>query len=90
MLDVWPDVFAYGILLVPKNIQPGERRPVVVCQHGLEGRPADRRRSRRSTARYYHRFAARLAERGLRHVRAAESRTSARTAFRTLQRKAIR
>lgn len=39
MLDVWPDVFAYGILLIPKDIKPGERRPVVVCQHGLEGRP---------------------------------------------------
>ena len=38
MLDVWPGVFAYGILLVPKDIKPGERRPVVVCQHGLEGR----------------------------------------------------
>ena len=40
MLDVWPDVFAYGILLVPKDIKPGERRPAVVCQHGLEGRPS--------------------------------------------------
>ncbi|HVU87540.1 MAG TPA: dienelactone hydrolase family protein [Pirellulales bacterium] len=39
MLDVFPDVFAYGILLVPKDLKPGERRPVVVCQHGLEGRP---------------------------------------------------
>ncbi len=39
MLDVWSGIFAYGILLVPKDIQPGERRPVVVCQHGLEGRP---------------------------------------------------
>ncbi|MBM3211897.1 hypothetical protein FJZ33_06750 [Candidatus Poribacteria bacterium] len=39
MLDVWKDVFAYGILLIPKDIKPGERRPVVVCQHGLEGRP---------------------------------------------------
>lgn len=41
MLDVWPDVFAYGILLVPKGIQRGERRPVVVCQHGLDDRPND-------------------------------------------------
>ncbi len=24
---------------VPKDMKPGERRPVVVCQHGLEGRP---------------------------------------------------
>lgn len=41
LLDVWPDVFAYGILLVPKDIAPGERRPVVVCQHGLESRAQD-------------------------------------------------
>ena len=38
MLDVWPDVYAYGVLSVPKDIRPGERRPVVVVQHGLEGR----------------------------------------------------
>src|SRR5207244_4014256 len=37
MLDVYPDVFAYGILLLPKDLKPGEKRPVVVCQHGLEG-----------------------------------------------------
>ena len=41
MLDVYEDVFAYGILTVPKNLRDGERRPVVVCQHGLEGRPQD-------------------------------------------------
>ncbi len=34
-------VIAYGILLLPKDLKPGERRPVVVCQHGLEGRPQD-------------------------------------------------
>ena len=39
VLDVWPDVFAWGLLLVPKDLKPGERRPVVVCQHGLEGLP---------------------------------------------------
>ena len=38
---MWPEVFAYGILLVPKGIEQGERRPVVVCQHGLEGRARD-------------------------------------------------
>ena len=37
VLDVWQEVFAWGILLVPKDIQPGERRPVVVCQHGRQG-----------------------------------------------------
>ena len=41
VMDVFPDVIAYGILLVPKGIKPGEKRPVVVCQHGLEGRPRD-------------------------------------------------
>ncbi len=39
VLDVFPDVIAYGILLLPTDLKPGERRPVVVCQHGLEGRP---------------------------------------------------
>ena len=38
-LDLYPDVFAYGVLLLPSDITPGERRPVVVCQHGLNGRP---------------------------------------------------
>lgn len=38
-LDLFPDVFAYGVLLVPKGIKPGERRPVVVAQHGLNGTP---------------------------------------------------
>src|SRR5690606_5187583 len=41
VLDVHPDVFAYGILVLPADLKPGERRPVVVCQHGLEGRPSD-------------------------------------------------
>jgi dienelactone hydrolase len=32
-------VHAYGILLVPKGIRPGERRPVVFTQHGHRGTP---------------------------------------------------
>ncbi|MFP4058316.1 MAG: dienelactone hydrolase family protein [Candidatus Brocadiia bacterium] len=65
-LDIWPAgddaVFAYGILLVPKSLADGERRPVVVCQHGLEGRPQDLVEKEGKPA--YHRFAARLADRG--------------------------
>ncbi|MDZ4852892.1 MAG: prolyl oligopeptidase family serine peptidase [Pirellulaceae bacterium] len=38
-LDVFPDVFAWGILLIPNDLKANERRPVVVCQHGLEGLP---------------------------------------------------
>jgi len=65
VLPVWPDVFAYGILLVPKNLRPGERRPVVVCQHGLEGRPQELIAPETPRAEaVYARFAARLAERG--------------------------
>jgi dienelactone hydrolase len=41
VLDVYSNLFAYGILLIPKDIKPGERRPVVVCQHGLNGLPKD-------------------------------------------------
>ena len=43
MLNLWPDVFCYGILCLPKDLKRdgSERRPVVVCQHGLEGRPQD-------------------------------------------------
>ena len=63
MLDVWPEVYAYGILLIPKNMKPGERRPVVVCQHGLEGRPTDVA-DPKSDNQSYHHFAASLAEEG--------------------------
>jgi dienelactone hydrolase len=65
-LDVWPDVFCWGVLLVPRGIKPGERRPVVVCQHGLEGVPADTLEEDRQSPAYavYRAFAARLAERG--------------------------
>ncbi len=63
VLDVHPDVFAYGILLVPTGIKTGERRPVVVCQHGLEGRPRDVADPNvHNTA--YHQYACKLAERG--------------------------
>ncbi|MSU61582.1 MAG: hypothetical protein EXS31_04155 [Pedosphaera sp.] len=63
VLDVHPDVIAFGILLVPTNIKPGEKRPVVVCQHGLEGRPRDVADPNVEN-NAYHRYACRLAERG--------------------------
>ena len=61
VLDVWPDVFAWGVLVVPKDLKPGERRPVVVCQHGRNGVPHDTL-DRHVSA--YNDFAAKLAERG--------------------------
>ncbi len=57
-------VFAYGILTLPKDLDlsSGERRPVVVCQHGLEGSPQDVIGEEGHKA--YQAFATRLAERG--------------------------
>ncbi len=63
VLAVHPDVFAHGILCVPVNLKPGEHRPVVVCQHGLEGRPADISDPAINSP-YYHQYGLRLAERG--------------------------
>ncbi|MBX3414731.1 MAG: dienelactone hydrolase family protein [Pirellulales bacterium] len=86
VLDVWPDVFAYGILLVPKGIQAGERRPVVVCQHGLEGRPRDvADPSVQNPA--YHQYAVQLAKRGF-VTFAPQNLYIFQDRFRTLQRKA--
>ena len=65
VLPVWPEVYAYGILLLPKDLAPGERRPVIVCQHGSEGRPQDLiKPSEYSDWHYYHRYAAALADHG--------------------------
>ena len=89
MLDVWPDVFAWGVLLLPKDLKPGERRPVVVCQHGLEGVPADTITDDTKTASYgyYKAFSARLAERGF-IVFAPHNPYRGEDKFRILQRKA--
>ena len=85
VLDVFPDVIAYGLLLVPKNLQPGEERPVVVCQHGLEGRPQDTIGDR--GRQYYQAFSAALAERGF-ITFAPQNLYIFGDRFRTLQRKA--
>jgi len=61
VLDVWPEVFAWGVLVVPKDLKPGQRRPVVVCQHGRNGVPRD---TLDRDVSAYNNFAARLAERG--------------------------
>ncbi|HEX7376413.1 MAG TPA: dienelactone hydrolase family protein [Pirellulales bacterium] len=85
MLDVFPDVFAYGILLVPKGIAQGEQRPVVVCQHGLEGRPQDVADPKINNPAY-NQFAIRLAERGF-ITFAPQNPYIFHDRFRTLQRK---
>jgi len=86
LLDVYPEVFAYGILLVPRDLKKGECRPVVVCQHGLEGRPQDVVNPRKKTP-YYNSFGAQLADRGY-VVYAPQNPYIGQDKFRVLQRKA--
>jgi len=88
-LDVYPDVFAWGILLVPRYLKPGERRPVVVCQHGLEGLPGDiiNQDPKGDAFHFYNGYAARLAERGF-VVFAPHNPYRGEDKFRQLQRKA--
>lgn len=89
VLDVYPKVFAWGYLLVPKDLKSGERRPVVVCQHGLEGVPADviSENTNSSGFRYYKAFGARLVERGF-VVLVPHNPYRGEDKFRVLQRKA--
>jgi dienelactone hydrolase len=86
VLDLYPGVFAFGVLLLPKDVKPGERRPVVVCQHGLEGRPTDTTDPTRKTP-YYNSFAAQLADLGY-IVYAPQNPYIGKDDFRVLQRKA--
>jgi dienelactone hydrolase len=85
VLDVFPDVIAYGLLLLPKDLKQGEKRPVVVCQHGLEGRPQDT--IGKPGYAYYKAFAAELANRGF-ITFSPQNLYIGRDKFRTLQRKA--
>ena len=87
-LDVWQDVFAWGWLCLPKDIKPGEHRPVVVCQHGLEGLPEDAVSVDEKAAgwHFYHGFAQKLAEQGF-VTFAPHNLYRGHDAFRTLQRK---
>jgi len=88
-LDVWPDVFAWGILLIPNNIKKGEKRPAVVCQHGLEGLPVNVviTDPNADCYRYYKGFASKLADKGY-VVFAPHNPYRGFDKFRVLQRKA--
>lgn len=61
-LDVWPEIIAGGILLIPTDISSGEKRPVVVFQHGLSGLPEPLVDPGIESA--YHSFGSKLAEQG--------------------------
>ena len=87
-LDVSPHLFAWGYLLLPKDIKPGERRPVVVCQHGLEGLPSSVTTEDKTERawRAYHGYANALARRGF-VVYAPHNPYRGETKFRQLLRK---
>lgn len=64
VMDVFPGLIAYGVLTIPENLplDGSEKRPVVVCQHGLEGRPQQVIGEEKFAA--YSAFATRLAQEG--------------------------
>lgn len=70
--DVAPDVIGYGVLLLPNDLLPGEKRPVVVAQHGLEGRPqhlfaleeVEQKDGRATNFHYYQNIGSKLVQRG--------------------------
>ena len=87
-LDVWEDVFAWGWLCLPKDLEEGEKRPIVVCQHGLEGIPEDTLTTDETNRAFgaYKAFTLRLAEQGF-ITFAPHNPYRGMHAFRTLQRK---
>ncbi len=85
VLDVWEETFAYGILLVPNGIKSDERHPVVVCQHGLEGRSQDVVDPKIESP--YNAYGAELVNQGF-VVYAPQNPYIGQDAFRVIQRKA--
>ncbi|WP_164101651.1 alpha/beta hydrolase family protein [Candidatus Laterigemmans baculatus] len=83
-MDVFPELIAGGILLVPNDAPADEPRPVVVCVHGLEGTPEHTITEERAA---YNHFAASLCERGF-IVFCPQQPYTGGDRFRVLQRKA--
>jgi len=86
-LPLWEQVFAYGVLLLPHGMRADERRPVVVCQHGLEETPQDLIRAGADTEGMTHNLAAQLVSEGF-VVFCPQTPTRGDDAFRKLQRMA--
>jgi len=86
-LDVIEGVIAGGILLVPSDLKPDERRPVVVCQHGLESLAIDTLALEGPGYQYYKGFAHKLAGEGF-VVYAPQSPYRGEDRFRVIQRMA--
>lgn len=89
VLDVWDQVFAWGILVIPQSARLGKKLPVVVCQHGLEGLPSGLITRDTSDRKFqiYKAMALTLAESGY-VTFSPHNPYRGEHAFRTLQRKA--
>ncbi|GIX04249.1 MAG: hypothetical protein KatS3mg114_0118 [Planctomycetaceae bacterium] len=88
LLDVAEDIVAGGILLLPCSLRSAEKRPVVVCQHGLEGSPLDTISGPGSPGyTAYKAFSAELVKRGF-IVYAPQNPYRGGDRFRSIQRKA--
>jgi len=83
-----PSVIAAGILLLPTDLKAGETRPVVVCQHGLEGTPMHTITTDKTTRAYraYQGFSTQLVQRGF-IVYAPQNPYRGGDDFRVIQRK---
>jgi dienelactone hydrolase len=87
VLEVAPDLIAAGILLLPRDLMAGEKRPVVVCQHGLERTSRDTISREPRAYRSYKSFADVLCRRGF-IVYAPQNPHIGGDKFRSIQRKA--
>ena len=87
VLDVAPDIIAAGILSVPSDLKPNERRPVIVCQHGLEGTAMDTISREPDAFRFYKAFGEDLCRRGF-IVYSPQNPYRGGDQFRSIQRKA--
>ena len=85
LMTLYTNVKCYGLLNVPYNIAEGEKRPCIVCQHGLEGSP--KIISDYAYTNEYNFFAARLADLGF-VTFAPQNPTVYASAFRNIQRRA--
>lgn len=89
--DVLPGVDDWGLLLIPAGLKTGERRPVVICQHGANSDPADLVEDEKTDKRgfgIYRAYAARLAAEGFVVFAPSMPHSSGGEPFRQLQRKA--
>ncbi len=86
LISLYSNVTTYGLLTVPSGLAPGERRPCIICQHGLEGVPQDVADLNNTNA--YNFFAARLAQEGF-ITFAPQNPVTYWATFRDIQRRAI-